>query len=782
MKSLDLRWVAVMALAVLAALFALGARDVGQPFPGFFFATDYRVFPVDPDTRAAGLAFADRIATADGRSPLRLMERVRENPASIVYEVERDTGRFTVALAPRPYTWRHYLEHFLGYFLTSLLMLLVGVFVHAQNPAAAPNRNFLIYMCLWAVANVLVAAGSLGFDKRVGALLGVLTVMLSVHGWVFFLTYPANPRRQAWLDRHRVIPRLYRWGLATGLAFSAAFVVLTAAFPEAMVTTPIFPIALAGLYAFALVSFPIKIAALLDTRRQAASPLVNQQSAVMLWGIGLGLGGYDLVMLGPLGHYYELPVDPQVGAALALLYPASIAYATVRYRLFDATLVVQRSVVYTVLAGVVSFAYALAIAAANALLASQADLARSPWFSAAFILAVVLAFNPLRSRVQRWVDRTFFRERLDYTRVLRELARSMTSLLDLDEIVRRVTTTITSVMHVSHVQLVSEPPSPAVAALAAAVPGAISRYQVAADPGLADVAAPALETYRALDAEVLVPLRFGDETRGMLVLGPKRREAPYTAEDLALLETLADQTAVAVTNAAAHRQVVKYAEELARSLMITRHLAKFVPRKVQELIEADPEAPPLEKREATVSVLFADITGYTRLSARLDLDTLDRLVEQYFGAFLDEIVKHGGDVNETAGDGLMVIFQEADHARAAVDTALAIQLRAFELGRELAARFEPLSMHVGINTGVTSLGATKIEGRAGTRWTYTASGLTTNIAARLAALAGEGEVVVSEATRAALAGSVPCVDLGLQVLKNVETPVRAFRVPSGATP
>jgi class 3 adenylate cyclase len=124
-----------------------------------------------------------------------------------------------------------------------------------------------------------------------------------------------------------------------------------------------------------------------------------------------------------------------------------------------------------------------------------------------------------------------------------------------------------------------------------------------------------------------------------------------------------------------------------------------------------------------------------------------------------------------------------DHARAAVDTALGIQRRAGELGRELAAQLPPLSMHVGINTGVTSLGATKIEGSAGTRWTYTASGLTTNIAARLAALAGEGEVVMSEATHAGLAGAVPSVDLGLQILKNVETPVRAFRLKSGgATP
>ncbi len=175
-------------------------------------------------------------------------------------------------------------------------------------------------------------------------------------------------------------------------------------------------------------------------------------------------------------------------------------------------------------------------------------------------------------------------------------------------------------------------------------------------------------------------------------------------------------------------------------------------------------------------MLFADITGYTRLSSRLAPDTLDALVERYFGAFLDEIVKHGGDVNETAGDGLMVIFHEGDHARAAVATAHAIHARAGELNAELAARSDPLAMHIGVNTGPALLGATKIEGRAGTRWTYTASGLTTNIAARLAALAQGGQLLVSAETRERLGDDVPAEDLGIQPLKNVERPVRVLRL------
>jgi len=80
---------------------------------------------------------------------------------------------------------------------------------------------------------------------------------------------------------------------------------------------------------------------------------------------------------------------------------------------------------------------------------------------------------------------------------------------------------------------------------------------------------------------------------------------------------------VALANAEAHRQVLDYARELERSLLIRTSLAKFVPQRVRELIEESPEAPSLDKREADVSVLFADITGYTRLSSTLAPEALN---------------------------------------------------------------------------------------------------------------------------------------------------------------
>jgi class 3 adenylate cyclase len=754
----DPRYVVVVLATAALIVGVLGslAVDVGRPYPGFFFSADYRIFPVTSAARDAGLRVGDRIIAVDGASPLTLMDRVRTGGGPVRYEIERDGRRFTVALPPTPVTWAFLAREFAVYFAVSAIMLAVGALVYAQNPAARPNRNFLLYMCLWAASNVVTAEAVFGTAKRSAVLIGFLPAVLSVHGWVFFLTYPANPERQAWLDRHRVIPRLYAAGFALGTLSAVVFSGVYLIAPDMFLKGWFYAAGVGVSVTLAIASFPIKVLALLDTRRRAASPLVNQQTTVLMLGIGFGLGLYLLLMLLPLTQVYPPPVDPQVGAALVLLYPAAIAYATVRYRLFDVSVVIRRSVVYTMLAGLITATYALAIAAANALL-TQSAVTRSPWFSGAFMFAVALGFYPVRERLRRTVDRTFFRERYDYVRTIQTLARSMTSLLDLDEITRRLTGTIESVMHVRDARLVVGAPSAALAEVLAAAPGAITRY-------------------RALAAEAVVPLRFQDELRGLLLLGPKRSDVAYTAEDLSLLETVADQTAVAVANAESHRQVVEYAQQLERSLLIRTNLAKFVPQRVRQLIEESPEAPAFDKRETEVTVLFADITGYTRLSSRLAPEMLDALVERYFGAFLDEIVKYGGDVNETAGDGIMVIFHEGDHPRAAVAAAAAIHRRAAELNTELAGRFEPLAMHIGVNTGQASLGATKIEGRAGTRWTYTASGMTTNIAARLAAVAEGGEIIVSEATHDRLVPLIECEDLGERMLKNVDRPMRLFRV------
>ena len=184
-------------------------------------------------------------------------------------------------------------------------------------------------------------------------------------------------------------------------------------------------------------------------------------------------------------------------------------------------------------------------------------------------------------------------------------------------------------------------------------------------------------------------------------------------------------------------------EKLSELRRAKDHFAKFVPEAVKRLVSANPEAPELAKHARDVSVLFVDITGYTHLCEQLPLEVLNRLVERYFSTFMDRIHEAGGDINETAGDGFMAIFQAADlqvHAVTAVETALALLGTTEALNRTTSA--PPLAIHMGLNSGLALVGSTRFEGAQGTRWTFTASGPVTNLAARLAATAKAGQLLV----------------------------------------
>ena len=209
-------------------------------------------------------------------------------------------------------------------------------------------------------------------------------------------------------------------------------------------------------------------------------------------------------------------------------------------------------------------------------------------------------------------------------------------------------------------------------------------------------------------------------------------------------------------------------------------LSKFVPDAVKKLLEQNPTATELEKKTVEVSVLFLDIAGYTKLSETLDPKRLNQLVQTYFSSFLEIVQSHHGDVNETAGDGLMVIFQSdrggPDHALNATRAAFAIHQRTARLNEEYGGVFPPIQLHMGINTGDALVGATKLGLGASQRWTFTATGPTTNVAARFAGSAQGGEIVMGPTTAERIRHHFVLESLGQKTFKNVSQPIHVYRV------
>lgn len=210
--------------------------------------------------------------------------------------------------------------------------------------------------------------------------------------------------------------------------------------------------------------------------------------------------------------------------------------------------------------------------------------------------------------------------------------------------------------------------------------------------------------------------------------------------------------------------------KLGALLSIKNHLEKFAPVAVRRLVEENPEAPLLEKREEDLSVLFVDLSDYTKLSQRLAHTQVSTLIERYFSHFLDCILEEGGDVAELAGDGVMALFRDGDpqdHARHAARAALRILEVTERLNREPAGAGTPVAVHMGLNSGRAAVGVVRLEGARASRWTFTASGPVTNLAAWLADCAPPGTILAGPETKRRIGADFTSEEIETEPWKNL---------------
>ncbi|MGD9076334.1 MAG: adenylate/guanylate cyclase domain-containing protein [Desulfobacteraceae bacterium] len=225
-----------------------------------------------------------------------------------------------------------------------------------------------------------------------------------------------------------------------------------------------------------------------------------------------------------------------------------------------------------------------------------------------------------------------------------------------------------------------------------------------------------------------------------------------------------------------HRRVV---EEKDRLDKIKRVMANFVPETAKIIIEKDPEKGALDKYVKDATVLFLDIEGFTALLQKYSTERINHVIESYFSIFYDLIQKNGGDVNEMAGDGMMVIFLEPDpikRAKSAVRAALEIQEQCKKYLEERDSFLFPIQVNIGICSGEVYLGSTKMKGTGGDRWTFTASGPVTIVAARLSDYAQGGQILIGEETVRSLEDDFALKHLGKVQLKNFKEPFEVSQV------
>ncbi len=179
---------------------------------------------------------------------------------------------------------------------------------------------------------------------------------------------------------------------------------------------------------------------------------------------------------------------------------------------------------------------------------------------------------------------------------------------------------------------------------------------------------------------------------------------------------------------------------------------------------------------AEVSVLFADLRGFTAYAERNQPEQVVVMLREFHAALGRLIFDAGGTIERYTGDGLMVFFNDPDplpdHAAVAVRLALAMQAQARRLATSWAATDGPDGLAVGVACGEAVLGAVGFEGR----WDYAAIGAVTNRAARLCSEAAAGETLVCDRIWARVAGRFEAQALPPLQLKGFAQPQPAWRV------
>jgi adenylate cyclase len=272
---------------------------------------------------------------------------------------------------------------------------------------------------------------------------------------------------------------------------------------------------------------------------------------------------------------------------------------------------------------------------------------------------------------------------------------------------------------------------------------------------------------------ICAPLITESNVHGVLYADRLDPFATFSADHLEMISAVAAQTALTVETVKAHKRLAR--EEVARA-----NYSRFMPEYVVKQLLESPNSFRLGGVNQQVTVLFADIRGFTLLSEKANPEKIVNLLNRYFSVMTEIIFEHGGTLDKYIGDGLMAIFgaptASEEDALNAVKAAVTMQKRLAVLNAELLSEGYPtISVGIGLHTGEATIGYIGSNKRS----EYTAIGDTVNLASRLESNAVGGQILMSEATAAASGNLIPVNVRDPLTVKNRVQPVSVLEVRWG---
>jgi serine phosphatase RsbU (regulator of sigma subunit) len=459
-----------------------------------------------------------------------------------------------------------WLPYFVG-----LAYLAVGAWVYRIRGLTLPVRAFTFFSVCAALANGLL------FDlSTTHAAPFLWTVAISQIGGALISLGLVFPEEWAPVKRWPVM-RLLPYIISIILMVWGVAVVNSKENPWAYITAWRFS------YVYAALAIFIFLGIMLYRQATARSDIARQQARIVLWGSLLAFGPVSIYLGAPLLRMNVL-WNPAIFTPFLLIFPISIGISILRYRLWDIDVIINRTLVYsllTVLLAAIYFGSVFALYEIFSNLIGQA----SELASVAATLVIVAVFTPLRKNLQNFIDSRFYRRKYDTAKTLSAFSQTLRDEVDLPALVKNLQVVIGETIMPAYVQtwlrsgsgyrvgsaervglgdqvgvgdqvgetngespLELANPMQAVAEIPIQDPviDFFSKAAYAAEIEGFDLVSPGLETLKTMGVEMVVPLVTHGELVGWISLGPRLSGQEYSADDRALLSNLAVQAAPAV--------------------------------------------------------------------------------------------------------------------------------------------------------------------------------------------------------------------------------------------
>ncbi|MBI4497284.1 MAG: cyclic nucleotide-binding domain-containing protein [Chloroflexi bacterium] len=203
----------------------------------------------------------------------------------------------------------------------------------------------------------------------------------------------------------------------------------------------------------------------------------------------------------------------------------------------------------------------------------------------------------------------------------------------------------------------------------------------------------------------------------------------------------------------------------------------FSPNLVDALLTSQQGVGPGSTKRKDLTVLFADLRGFTAMTERLEPEELIRILNEYLSTMTEVIFEFDGTLDKYLGDGIMAFFGDPipyeNHEERAIRAALKMRDRFFELrSRWVAEGREAVTLGIGINSGFVTVGSIG----SATRVEYTVIGSNVNLASRLSSMAAPGQIVTSARTYSRIRHLVEARAIGRVEVRGLPRPMEVMEV------